>query len=455
MNEREIINEIVNLTERSDRDTVSQEELLRTFGLIESISDRSLDIYVGYLSLYYFSRFKELPLIDINHSIAEDLRFCKCNSILSGTVFSPSDIGAMFLDILSIPDEQSKLRDILLGAFFCSLWHFINKPDNFEVAVDYGVEIIKSAFNLDAFDCFNKIKLNSNNAKIISLAGSGKKKIKLLNVSSLSAIITAAVGKEIDENIIVEKTVSRATSSVTGSGDIFELVGVNLDIPISRMAEISIETRLGVFDINNIVPRLNHVYDGRLYNVQFFAGIVGGAALVCPIEVSLINYGLARGSNEMCLAILKRIYPRNNILVLSGKDTHGESAMDQVSVVGKTKIAQLINNIQEIYVVEPKDFSFELAPIDGVREDEIKEKNLSRFIKLLSGNGNKVLKQLVSMEVAFNLYGLGIVDNLESGAALASKTIDSGRGIDVLEDLVNQSGGDKDRFRSLLDQFTV
>lgn len=455
MNEKKIISKIVNISEKLHTDKVSQKELLEAFDLIASVPHKNLNVYTGYLLLYYFFKFKEIPpMVCVDYNITEDQRFRDCISILSGAIFPSSKIGTMFLDILSISDEQSKLRDILIGTFFCSMWNFINIPANFEMAIKYGVEITKSAFSLDNFDPYNKIKLDIDDAKVISLAGSGKKRIKMINISSLSAIITVAVGKAIHKNIIVEKTVSRATSSLTGSSDIFESVGVNLNIPVSKMAEISAKTGLGVFNIGNIVPRLNHIYDGRLHNAQIFAGIVGGAAIVCPVEANLINYGLSRGSNELCLAILEKIYPHKNIFVLSGKNSQGNSTMDQVSVVGETKVAQMTNDALSSYAVTPEDFGFELTSIDGIKENEIKEHNLDSFIKLLSGNGNRTLRQLVSMEVALNLYNLGIVGDLKSGAKLALATIDSGGGIDVLNDLVNQSGGDKDKFHNLLNRFT-
>ena len=292
MKEGEIINKIVELSEKVGDGNINKSEILQAIDLIKKIPNKNFNVYKGYLTVYYFYKFKELPFINaINKNIIKDERFIKCIALLDGIVSSPPAIGGLFLSILSISDEEIELRDILLGAFYGCLWSFMNNQKNLKIAVDYGIEIIKSVFNLDNFNYLKKIKLNTRNGKILSLAGSGKKKrnFKLLNISSMSAAITAAVGKEIKENIIVEKIVSRATSSTTGSSDIFESMGVNLDIPIHKMAKISLKTNLGVFDINNIVPRLNHIYDGRLYNVQVFAGLVGGAAMVCPIEVDLIN----------------------------------------------------------------------------------------------------------------------------------------------------------------------
>jgi hypothetical protein len=337
--DNKITNKIVKFTENIvDGRKFSKNEILAILNFVEQ-SEYGLDVYRGILILHYFSKFRNFPDKKFE-KFKTDESFVKCISLLDREVLLPSEVGGIFLDILTIPDTDREYRDILAGCFYGALWPFMNNSQNFDTAVDYGIAIIKSAFSLDNFGVKKKLNIGKNKAKVISLAGSGKKEIKLLNISSMAAVVTAAVGKAIGENIVVEKTISRATSSVTGSSDIFEFLGVNLDMLIDKMADISLRTRLGVFDINAIVPKLNHVYDGRLYNVQVFAGLVGGAAVVNPIDVDLINYGLTRGSAKLCLAILSKLYPDKNILVLQGKNPTGEPVIDQVSVAADTEIAQ-------------------------------------------------------------------------------------------------------------------
>jgi len=313
-----------------------------------------------------------------------------------------------------------------------------------------GILSIKSAFSLDNFNVQQKIDLSKGKVKVVSFAGSGKKEIKLLNISSMVAVITAATGKEIGENIVVEKTVSRATSSITGSSDIFELVGVNLNLPINKMADISLKTRLGIFDINAIVPRLNHVYDGRLHDVQVFAGLVGGAAIVNPVDANLINYGLTRGATELCLAILNKLYPDKNILVLQGKDPEGTPVIDQISIVADTEVAHNIRSQKQILKITPEDFGFDFKPFEFIKTTKTQKENLNEFIKVLSGKGTKELGQAVAMEVALNLWGLGMVDDLKNGAHLASEVINSGNGIKIVEDLVFYSNGNTQKFNKLI-----
>ena len=444
------INKIVKFTEYiANGKDFRKSEALDVLNLINR-SNCNLNVYRGILAVCYFSKFNGFPDGGFE-KFKTDENFLKCLSFLKGDLLPPPpEVGGVFLDILKIPDSNGECRDILMGCFYGALWSFMNNPENFEKATEYGIAIIKSAFSLDNFNVQQKIDLSKGKVKVVNFAGSGKKEIKLLNISSMAAVITAATGKEIGENIVVEKTVSRATSSITGSSDIFELVGVNLNLPINKMADISLKTRLGIFDINAIVPRLNHVYDGRLHDVQVFAGLVGGAAIVNPVDANLINYGLTRGATELCLAILNKLYPGKNILVLQGKDPEGTPVIDQISIVADTEVAHNIRSQKQILKITPEDFGFDFKPFEFIKTTKTQKENLNEFIKVLSGKGTKELGQAVAMEVALNLWGLGMVDDLKNGVHLASEVINSGNGIKIVEDLVFYSNGNTQKFNKLI-----
>lgn len=445
-----LINKVVKFTEHitAGRD-FTKSEVLSVLNLIND-SNCNLNVYRGILVIHYFSSFNRFPSSNFDKLETDEI-FLKCLSFLKGDVLPPSrEVSSVLLNILTIPDGDGEYRDILMGCFYGSLWVLMNNPENLDISIEYGLAIIKSSFSLDNFNVQKKLNFNKNEVKVVSIAGSGKKEVKLLNISSMSAVITAAVGKEIGENIVVEKAVSRATSSVAGSGDIFELAGVNLNLPVNKMAEISLATKLGIFDINAIVPRLNRIYDSRLYNVQVFAGLVGGAAVVNPVDANLINYGLTRGSTKLCLEILGKLYPYKNILVLQGKDSSNMPVIDQVSIAANTEIAQNIKNDKTVKEVTPKDFGFDFRSFKYIETARDQRENFNEFIKVLVGLGSKELKQVVAMEVALNLFGLEVVDDLKIGAELALETINSGVGIKVLEDLVAYSGGDVRKFNSLV-----
>lgn len=444
-----MLDRVLRVCERLSTDSVEEGELLDAIELTKRLN-KKLRVYEGYLLVYHFDKFGRLPAGRYTNALVKDERFLECTRFMSGEVLKVHEVGQLFTSILSIPDKESETRDILLGSFYGCLWPFMNDIRNLEVATRYGVELAKSALSMDNLDPTDKIDLESKGSKIVTLAGSGKKKVKLLNISSMTAVITAAVGEKINKSIIVEKTVSEATSSTVGSSEVFRAVGVNLDIPLRKMADLSVKTKLGIFNINNIVPRLNSVYDGRLYDTQVFAGLVGGGAIVCPVESDFINYGLSRGSAKVCLSILSELYPAKNIIITTGKDCIGNPVVDQISVESDTEVAQLIGGEACFYTLVPEDFGSERNSFRNIQSSLSIRDNILEFVRLLSGKGGKDLRQAVAMETSLNLYGLGIIDNLTVGTNLAIETIDSGLGIDLLRNLAVHSNGDIDKLNEFI-----
>lgn len=442
-------NRIVEFTEEvvSGKD-FNEEEIQKELNFIK-YSDHNFNVYKGILFIYHFSKFRSIPEENMR-DIKNNNFFLKCFSFLEGNALSEKQVGDLFYEIISLDDNYNETREILLGSFFGAFWPFMNNPKNINCATNYGVKILEKAFSLDSFNIKDKIKLNKN-FKVVGISGSGKKKISLLNLSSMVSVVLATVGKKIDENIIVQKTISRATSSVSGSSDVFDLLGVNLDLSTDDMIKISRKTKLGVFDLNRIVPKLNHVYDKRLFNVQIFAGLVGGSAIANPVDVNLINYGLTRGSNKLCLSILSKIYRDKNIIVLQGNDSCSKgNAMDQVSISSSTRIASRINGKDNFYNLTPSDFGLNYGSLDSIISENGKTENVIQFIGLLLGKAKQDIKHVVSMEVSLNLLALGVVDNLKLGSKLSLEAINSGESIEVLKDLINYSGGDMRKLDSFL-----
>lgn len=452
-----IINKVVAVSEEIfSSQKIELSRIIDVIKLIDSVTESiNLNVYRGYLIAHCYRALGYLPedFISFDDIICDD-RFLRCIEISDSRNSFPSmAIGDLYFEILTIPDSNLYLRDILLGSFLYSVWSIFNEESNIQRSVQYGLEIVKAAFRYDNFDYLkNKLRIEVKGAKVINPCGSGKKSknYKLLNISSMAALVTAAIGEELNNSIIVAKTASRASSSVTGSADIFSLLGVNLNISNKDMVSVAQQTCIGIFSINNNVPRLNHVYDGRLYNVQVFAGLVGGAAIVCPIEVDFINYGLTRGYGNVCIEILKNLYPQKDIIVTKGNDSEGRSVMDQISIVGNTDFFEYKNRITSVYTKKPMDFGFDYGTIKEVKCRNSTEENALEFIKLISGNGNSSLEKLVAMETALNLYGADTVRDFKKGAELAIETIRSGRALDVLEKLIVASCGDTNKLYSMI-----
>lgn len=441
-------NKVIKFTEEiSTNKKATETEFLEMVSSIEEI-DKNMNVYKGILSIFYFHNFNKILYKEYKDIFSESI-FNKLLSILEGNKMKPMEVGTLLSDILNGDIDDNK--DFLLGCFYGPLWFFMDKDENFDISVEYGVEIAKAAFNMDDFDLDNKLKVQDKNIKVISMAGSGKKDVKLLNISTMASIITASLSKNKGMNVVLSKTVSAATSSVSGSSDVFEVLGVNLSVPVDAMKDIMLKTGLGVFNINNLVPKLNSIYDKKLHNVQVFAGLVGGSAIVNSIDVDLINYGLTRGNPRLSMEILSKLYPQKNIVVLQGENLEKKSIVDQMSVSGNTNVCVKRDGKSKYLTLSPEDFGFNFMSFKYIKSNGSMEENLKSFITFLKGDANKDLEYLVAMEVSLNLFGLGIIDDLKIGATMAIEEIERGGGIALVREIVLLSGGDINKCNVLLE----
>lgn len=115
------LNKIVKFTENiTDGQDFRKSEALDVLDLINN-SDRNLNVYRGILTLNYFSKFNKFPDSSLE-KLKTDENFLKCLFLLKRDVLPPpEEVGSVFLNILKIPNNDGKYRDILMGCFYGSL----------------------------------------------------------------------------------------------------------------------------------------------------------------------------------------------------------------------------------------------------------------------------------------------------------------------------------------------
>lgn len=390
--------------------------------------------YLWYYYWYYLYKFKSndfnlIPekYVSILKKYLEILEWKNINNSLK-----------YFNDILNLPDLENKYRDFLFWWFSFVLWNYMHNRENFDETTYIWVNLIKIAFSLDNYDYKRKISsINKVDEKIICIWWSWKKnsKYKLLNISSMSAVITASFWIMYWKNIIVSKVWSKSTSSVTWSEDIFSYLWINLNHSIKEMYDISKKTKLWIYSIWNIVPKLNHVYDNRLYNVNVFAWLVWWPAIVNPIKWDLIYYWLTTWNWEITSNILYKIY-KKNILVINWENKKWKKIIDQFSLDGYTNISWVINNKSVNFKLTPENFWINYSNYKWVLTSDNIKSNSEYFLDLLSWKSSENLKNIIAMETTMQLYWIWIIDDFVKWFNLTKNVINSWIWIKILENLI-------------------
>lgn len=349
-----------------------------------------------------------------------------------GFPLSESEAHDAFLAALNVEDpvERATFLGVLLNGIMSK------KPE-----VDEVVGLIKAAFTLDNFD-INVIKeISIPNEIVVGVAGSGKKGIKSINISSCASFVAAAAGA------YVIKSCSSSTSSITGSADFVEKIGGNLALDKDKMEEVLRKTGVGFFRIEGQIQKFDSIYGGKFHAPHALSFAL--AALVLPIKANLMFYGLSHPSVNISVKVLEKFGYKNSF-VASTTD-NGLHFMDEIGVFGTTYICGNRNGeIGRTAFVQPaEDLKLPRYNRDDIAPGKNIAENISMSVDVLKGSGESAREDIVCVNAATILYLAGKVKDLKEGYILAKKTISDGKAFEKLKDFIELTGGRTDVINSL------
>ena len=260
---------------------------------------------------------------------------------------------------------------------------------------------------------------------IFEIVGTGGDNAHSFNISTTSAIIAAAAGMK------VAKHGNRAASSLCGTADCLEALGVNINQEPEKCIELlkevgmcfffaqkyhssmkyvgPIRKELGFRTVFNILGPLTNPGSPKMYLLGVY-----DEYLVEPIAQVLINLGVTRG------------------MVVYGMDK-----LDEISMSAPTKICEFKDGWFKTYTITPEQFGFERCTKDDLKGGTPDE-NAQITRDILSGKkGHK--RNAVLMNAGAALYIGGKADSLKDGIALAAGIIDSGKATETLNKFIEFS----------------
>lgn len=281
-------------------------------------------------------------------------------------------------------------------------------------------------------------------------SGTGMDPLKTFNVSSAAAIVAAAGG------VCMARHGARALTSVCGTVDIIEAMGVDVECDVPTV-ERSIRTAgIGLF--NGMSPKVHPQALGRILSqIRFGSTLNIAASLAHPCRPTTAVRGVyAPDMLPVVADVMHRIGYRN-FLVVHGFDDKGNPAVDELSIVGATRVRECRDaGDDETYDISPEDVGLrrasydEIAPLGDMRRESL------RFLSVIAGRGPKACTDFTALNAAAVYYIMGAVDTLESGVEKATEILQSGKALEKLGHwVVAQNGGagkasGEVRFESLL-----
>ncbi|NLG05269.1 MAG: anthranilate phosphoribosyltransferase [Clostridia bacterium] len=249
------------------------------------------------------------------------------------------------------------------------------------------------------------------------------------NISTATAIVAAAAG------IPIAKHGSRSISSLSGSADVLEALGVNINLT-PEQAEHLIE-KIGIAFI--YAPLFHPVMckvlppEAALGIKTIFYTIIG--PLINPAFAPRHLLGVYKPE------LLEQVaYVAKEIGYTRAMFVHGLDGLDEISLLGKTKIMELKDGQIAEYEIEPEDFGINRCTLEEIKTGTPKE-NAATIRGVFDGTITGAKKDAVVLNSAGALIVGGKANNFAEGVALARSIIETGVAKEKLDVLIQMSNG--------------
>ncbi len=259
-------------------------------------------------------------------------------------------------------------------------------------------------------------------AHLVDTCGTGGDKAHTFNISTTSAFVAAAAGAR------VAKHGGRSVSSLSGSADVLEALGVNLNLTPVQVADSIRAVGLGFMFAPNHHPAMKYAAPVRKeLGMRTILNILG--PLTNPAGAPNQLMGVF---HEDLVGIQARVLKQlgsTHVMVVHGKD-----GLDEISLSGPTSVAELKHGFVTEFTIEPKQFGLDLAPAEALRAAD-KEASQEMVLSVLDNKAGPA-KDVVLLNAGAAIYVAGKAVDLWGGVSKAREVIESGAARAKLDQLV-------------------
>jgi len=260
-------------------------------------------------------------------------------------------------------------------------------------------------------------------ASLVDTAGTGGGALTTFNISTAAALVAAGAG------VRIAKHGNRSFTSRSGSADVFEALGVRIDLDAGGMARVLEEVGIVFMFAPLLHPAMRHVGPVRReLGIPTVMNLLG--PLTNPAGARRQLLGVADPALLGLVVEALRELGHLRALVV-----HGEPGMDEISPLGATRVAELADGEVREYEVTPEALGLEVGAAQDLRGGS-PEENAQLIRRLLGGELRGAARAATLANAAAAIYLAGLADSLAAGVVRAGEALDSGDARQKLEALV-------------------
>ena len=263
--------------------------------------------------------------------------------------------------------------------------------------------------------------------KVIDMCGTGGDKLKTFNISTAASFVIAGAGGN------VAKHGNRSVSGVSGSADIFEYFGFDLNSEPDKVNETIEKFGIGFMFAQKFQPAMKNVANARkVIGGRTAFNLLGPLTNPAMVKNQLIGV-FSEDYQERIVKILQR---KNAETIMSVRSNDG---MDELSTTSKNQICLLKNNVITKMTLDPQEVGLQNGNISDIQINS-KEDAVKSFVDVLNDSANKTKIEITALNAAGGLIVSDIADSFDEAVELALNTIHSGKAFDKLKNFVKNCG---------------
>lgn len=265
------------------------------------------------------------------------------------------------------------------------------------------------------------------NQNIIDVCGTGGDKMNTFNISTTASFVIAASG------VVVAKHGNKSVSSTSGSSDIFEYFGYDLNMEPYQVQEIIEKFGIGFMFAPKFHPAMKNVAEARKRLGKRTAFNLLGP-LCNPAQVKHQLVGVY--SKEYLGRIISLLESRGSESIMT---VISEDGLDELSTTSKNYIYHLNNGEVTSSVLDPVELGLGKAKISDL-QISTKNEAINAFTDVLRGTAKKPLLEITALNAAAGLIVGGFSEKFDEALEISLQSIKSGKAYDLFRSFIKHCG---------------
>lgn len=265
----------------------------------------------------------------------------------------------------------------------------------------------------------------ADSANLVDTCGTGGDGRSTFNISTTSAFVAAAAGAQ------VAKHGGRSVSSKAGSADVLEAIGINLNQTPEQISQSIAKVGIGFMFAPNFHHAMKHAAPVRReLGVRTLFNILGPLTNPAGAKNQLLGVFNADLTGIVAQTLL-RLGSQRALVV------HGSDGLDEITISGSTKIAELKEGTIQEYTVHPEDFGLKCAAIESLQVASTADAQ-TMLLSVLD-NSPGPARDIVLLNAGAAIYVAGKANSWTEGVEMAREALTSGAAKEKMQAMIEFS----------------